>query len=76
MRKVIVNFSGGKDSTVAIMESLKFHPKEDVELVFMDTGAEYKGTREHVITVANTLELPLTILVPKRDWFEQVRHDI
>lgn len=75
MRKVIVNFSGGKDSTVAILETLKRYPKEAIELVFMDTGAEYKGTREHVITVANTLELPLTILEPKRDWFEQVRHD-
>lgn len=75
MRKVIVNFSGGKDSTVAILEAIKRYPKDDIELVFMDTGAEYKGTREHVITVANMLELPLTILEPKRDWFEQVRHD-
>ena len=75
MRKVIVNFSGGKDSTVAVLEALKVYPKEDIELVFMDTGAEYRGTREHVIEVANTFELPLTILDPKRDWFEQVRHD-
>lgn len=75
MQRVIVNFSGGKDSTVAILEALNRYPKEDIELVFMDTGAEFKGTRNHVITVANTLELPLTILEPKRDWFEQVRHD-
>lgn len=74
-RKVIVNFSGGKDSTVAALETKLHYPKEDIELVFFDTGAEYKGTREHVIKVANMLELPLTILEPKRDWFEQVRHD-
>jgi len=75
MRKAIVNFSGGKDSTVAILETLKVYPKEDIELVFMDTGAEYKGTREHVIDIALKLGLPLEILEPKRDWFEQVRHD-
>ena len=73
--KVIVNFSGGKDSTVASLEAIKHYPKEDVILCYQDTGAEYKGTREHVIQIANTLELPLTILEPKRDWFEQVRHD-
>lgn len=75
MPKAIVNFSGGKDSTVAILETLKRYPREDIELVYMDTGAEYKGTREHVIQVATLLELPLTILEPKRDWFEQTRHD-
>ena len=75
MKKLVVNFSGGKDSTVAILEAMKQYPKGDIELVFMDTGAEYKGTRNHVVKVANMLELPLTILEPKRDWFEQIRHD-
>ena len=75
MRKVIVNFSGGKDSTVAILEALKVYPKEDITLCFQDTGAEFRGTREHVIKIANMLELPLEILEPKRDWFELIRHD-
>ena len=44
MRKVIVNFSGGKDSTVAILETLKVYPKEEIILCFQDTGAEYLET--------------------------------
>lgn len=75
MRDVIVSFSGGKDSTVAALEAIKHYGKERVQLVFMDTGAEYKGTTSHVNNIASILELPLTILKPKRDWFEQVEHD-
>lgn len=75
MRKVIVNFSGGKDSTVAILEAMKKYPKEELLLCFQDTGAEFDGTREHVIKVAQMLDLPLEILEPQRDWFEQIRHD-
>jgi len=73
MRKVIVNFSGGKDSTVAILEALKMYPKDEVILCFQDTGAEYDDIQDHVRAVANMLELPLIILKPKRDWWEHVR---
>jgi len=38
MRKVIVNFSGGKDSTVAILEALKRYPKEDIPLLHGPRG--------------------------------------
>jgi len=65
MRKVIVNFSGGKDSTVAILEALKRYPKEEITLCYQDTGAEYLETEGHVRKIASKLELPLTIL--KRD---------
>lgn len=75
IRDVIISFSGGADSTAAALEALRVYDKNRIELVFMDTGAEYKGTRDHVELVAGMLELPLTILNPKRDWFEQVRHD-
>ena len=75
MTKVIVSFSGGKDSTVALIETMKKYPKEDIQLLFVDTGAEYKGTTEHVEGIASVLELPLTIIHPKRDWYEQIRHD-
>ena len=44
MRKVIVNFSGGKDSTVAILETLKHYPKDEIILCYQDTGAEYLET--------------------------------
>jgi len=65
MRKVIVNFSGGKDSTAAILETLKRYPKDEITLCYQDTGAEYLETEGHVQKIATQLELPLIIL--KRD---------
>lgn len=74
-RKIIVNFSGGKDSTVALLEALKVYPKNDIQIVFEDTGAEYKYTKEHVLGIADMLDVPLTILSYHRNWYEQVEFD-
>jgi len=73
-RKVIVNFSGGKDSTVAILEALKRYPKEEILLCWQDTGAEYLETESHVRLIAQTLELPLEIQRSERDFWEEARH--
>ena len=70
--KVIVNFSGGKDSTVAILKVLEAYPKEKVILCFQDTGAEYLETRPVVETVARLFELPLVILKNKEDFWDLV----
>lgn len=75
MKKVIVNFSGGVDSTAAVMEAMKRYPKDEIMLCFQNTGAEYLETESHVEDIASILGLKLVILKPKRDWFEQVRHD-
>ena len=75
MRRVIVNFSGGKDSTVAILEALKRYSKDEIILCFQDTGAEFLETKPTVERIANLLELNLVILEPKRDWYQQIRHD-
>ena len=62
MAKVIVNVSGGKDSTVAVLETLKRYPKEDITLCWQDTGAEYAETEAHVKLLAETWGLPLVTL--------------
>lgn len=71
--KVIVNFSGGKDSTVAILEALKRYPKEEILLCWQDTGAEYLETKAHIEKVAGMLELPLVILKPPEDFWRLSR---
>jgi 3'-phosphoadenosine 5'-phosphosulfate sulfotransferase (PAPS reductase)/FAD synthetase len=73
MRKVIVNFSGGKDSTVAILEALKVYPKEEIILCWQDTGAEYLETAQHVSTIAEMLDLPLVVLRNEIDFWEDAR---
>jgi 3'-phosphoadenosine 5'-phosphosulfate sulfotransferase (PAPS reductase)/FAD synthetase len=60
--KVIVNVSGGKDSTVAVLETLKLYPPEDITLCWQDTGAEYAETEGHVKLLAETFRLPLVTL--------------
>lgn len=72
MKKVIVNFSGGKDSTVAILEAIKRYPKEEITLCYQDTGADYIETPEHVRKIANLLELELVELKPSLDFWDRV----
>lgn len=71
-RTVIVNFSGGQDSTVAILEALKHYPKDEITLCFQDTGAEYLETEGHVKKIAEILELPLVILSRDEQFWEMV----
>lgn len=72
-RTVIVNFSGGKDSTAATLEALKRYPKDEIVLCWQDTGAEYLETPAHIQLIANTLELPLIILRYDKDFWELAR---
>ena len=73
LRKVIVNFSGGKDSTVAILEALKHYPKDEIILCYQDTGAEYLETEVHVQKLASQLALPLIVLKREEDFWEMAR---
>ena len=73
MRKVIVNFSGGKDSTVAILEALKVYPKDEIMLCYQDTGAEYLETDSHTKLIASILDLPLVTIKPNRDFWQEVQ---
>jgi len=72
-RKVIVNFSGGKDSTVAILEARKCYPKEEIILCYQDTGAEYLETPAHVENIASQLNLPLVVLKREEDFWDITR---
>jgi len=74
LRKVIVQISGGVDSTVAVLEALKRYPKDELLLVWEDTGAEYYETEAHVRTIAHSLGLPLYILKPEMNYWEWIRH--
>lgn len=72
MRKVVVNFSGGKDSTVAILKALEKYPKEEIILCYQDTGAEYLETEGHVRKIAKQVDLPLVVLKRDEDFWGMV----
>ena len=73
-RTVLVNFSGGKDSTVAILEAMKHYPKDEIVLCFQNTGAEYLETPGHVRLIADTLSLPLVTIYPPRDFWAHIKY--
>ncbi|MDH5815410.1 MAG: phosphoadenosine phosphosulfate reductase family protein [Candidatus Nezhaarchaeota archaeon] len=56
-RKVFVSYSGGKDSLVTLLLTLR--ALGDVPLLFNDTGIEAPATIEHVWEVANRFGLEL-----------------
>jgi len=72
-QSVIVNVSGGKDSTVAVLEAMKLYPLEDITLCWQDTGAEYAETEGHVRLLADTLNLPLVVLRHPEGFFGLAR---
>lgn len=60
--KVIVQFSGGKDSQASLILSVKKYGKENVVACFADTGWEHPVTYTHIHDVCNQLGVELITL--------------
>lgn len=60
--KVIVSFSGGKDSQACLIKACKDFGSKNITAVFCDTGWEHQLTYQHVKSVAEQLGVPLVIL--------------
>jgi len=73
MRKVIVNFSGGIDSTAAALRALELYPHEEISLCYQDTDADYLETPAHVHKIADMLNLPLIVLRDELGFWERAR---
>ncbi|WFO76374.1 phosphoadenosine phosphosulfate reductase family protein [Desulfurococcaceae archaeon MEX13E-LK6-19] len=52
---VIVPWSGGKDSTAALLLALDVFPKNKIKVMFADTGTEFPQTIEYVEKIAKIL---------------------
>lgn len=70
--KVIVCFSGGKDSQACLIQACKEFGIENIEAVFCDTGWEHHLTYEHVKNVTADLKVRLVTLKSKVGGFEQL----
>jgi len=55
--KVIVSFSGGKDSQASLIWACKKFGAENIEAVFCDTGWEHELTYKHVLEVVEKLNV-------------------
>ena len=60
--KVLVQFSGGKDSQASLIWAVKKYGKENISACFCDTGFEHNVTYKHIHNVVEALGVPLVTL--------------
>lgn len=72
----IVNFSGGKDSTAMLLMLLEKGMQVD-EIIFVDTGKEFRAMHEHIKKVEQYIGREITILKPEKTFdylmFDHIR---
>jgi 3'-phosphoadenosine 5'-phosphosulfate sulfotransferase (PAPS reductase)/FAD synthetase len=85
--RVVVQFSGGKDSTLALSwaSGVCRDLGKPLEAVFVETGAEYPDLTSHVIRICERLGVELKLLYPseniagyyfrKREWPDSIYRD-
>lgn len=49
--KIIVSFSGGKDSQACLIQAANKYGVDKIEAVFCDTGWEHPDTYQHISNV-------------------------
>ncbi len=65
-RKLLVEYSGGKDSSAAAVWARHYFPDNPTELLFVDLGADYVGFHLYLHDAARFLGVPLVVLRSKR----------
>lgn len=66
--KIIVSFSGGKDSQACLIQAAEQYGADRIESVFCDTGWEHPDTYQHITDVCHQLGVKLTTLKSKYDF--------
>lgn len=83
--RIIVQFSGGKDSQACLIKACEDYGIENVTAVFCDTGWEHKETYSHVKRVSEILGVNLVViknhtvdgmagLCKRMKWFPDAQH--
>lgn len=70
--KVIVSFSGGKDSQACLIQACNEFGAKNIEAVFCDTEWEHEETYRHVHNVVDQLGVKLVTLKNKNGGFESL----
>ena len=64
--KIIVSFSGGKDSQACLIQAANKYGVDKIEAVFCDTGWAHPDTYQHISNVCKQLDVRLVILRSKK----------
>lgn len=65
-RKLLIEYSGGKDSSAAAVWARHYFPDNPTELLFVDLGADFVGFHLYLHDAARFLGVPLVVLRSKR----------
>ena len=68
--KIIVSFSGGKDSQACLIQATKQYGADKIEAVFCDTGWEHPDTYQHITKICDDMGVRLITLKPKFDFVQ------
>lgn len=66
---IVVQFSGGKDSSACMLWARHNFPKKRIVAVFIDPGVEFPGMGQHVVEAAASLKAEPVIVKPKEEWW-------
>lgn len=64
--KVIVSYSGGKDSQACLLLAVEKYKAENIVAVFCDTGWEHPSTYAHIIKTCQNLNVELVTVKSKK----------
>ena len=64
--KILVQFSGGKDSQACLIKAVNDYGNEKVTALFCDTGWEHEDTYTHIHNVCNQLNVELITLKSRK----------
>jgi len=64
--KVLVSYSGGKDSQACLLWAVKEYGVKNIEAVFCDTGWEHPATYKHIIDTTAALGVKLVTVKSKK----------
>ncbi len=67
--RVVVSFSGGKDSLVILHLATEYYGAENVDAIYVDTGVDFPDTRKYVEKISSTLGVNVhTVYAPVKDY--------
>ena len=72
--KILVSFSGGKDSQACLIEAAKQYGVDKIEAVFCDTGWEHPDTYKHINDICSQMGVKLTTLKSKYDFVSLAKY--
>ena len=72
--ELVINFSGGKDSSATLAYICENFPDAKKHVVWADTGWEHPGMEKWCRSITDMFGLKLNVVRAKTDWFGIVRH--